>query len=108
AKDDDFASIRMVVAGAEPVRAETRKIWRERFGAEIVEGFGMTEASPVIAVNSATHSREGSVGRLLPGISIRLEEVEGLQEGGRLWISGPNVMLGYMTSDRPGELQPLA
>src|SRR5690606_13100748 len=60
AKDDDFASIRMVVAGAEPVRAETRKIWRERFGAEIVEGFGMTEASPVIAVNSATHSREGS------------------------------------------------
>lgn len=108
AKDDDFASIRMVVAGAEPVRAETRKIWHERFGAEIVEGFGMTEASPVIAVNSATHSREGSVGRLLPGISIRLEEVEGLQEGGRLWISGPNVMLGYMTSDRPGELQPLA
>ncbi|TWG90924.1 acyl-[acyl-carrier-protein]-phospholipid O-acyltransferase/long-chain-fatty-acid--[acyl-carrier-protein] ligase [Mesorhizobium sp. J18] len=108
AKDDDFASIRLVVAGAEPVRTETRKIWRERFGAEIVEGFGMTEASPVIAVNSATHSREGSVGRLLPGISIRLEEVDGLQDGGRLWISGPNVMLGYMTSDRPGELQPLA
>ncbi len=66
ADDDDFASLRLVVAGAEPLKAETRRIWKERFGADIVEGFGMTEAAPVVAVNSATHGKHGSVGRLLP------------------------------------------
>ncbi len=105
ADDGDFASLRLVVAGAEPVREETRRVWRERFGATIVEGFGLTEASPVVAVNSATHGREGAVGRLLPGMRIRIEPVEGVAEGGRLWVSGPNVMMGYMTEDRPGELQ---
>lgn len=108
AKDSDFTSLRLVVAGAEPVRADTRRVWRERFGAEIVEGYGLTEAAPVVAVNSATHGREGSVGRLLPGIRMRLEPVEGIGEGGRLWISGPNVMLGYITADRPGEVQALS
>ena len=42
-----------------------------------------------------------------PACACRLEPVEGISEGGRLWVAGPNVMLGYMTSDRPGELQPL-
>ena len=105
AKDSDFASLRLVVAGAEAVKAETRRVWRERFGAEIVEGFGLTEAAPVVAVNSATHNREGTVGRMLPGMRHRLEPVEGVTEGGRLWVSGPNIMIGYMTADRPGEVQ---
>ena len=108
AKDTDFASLRLVVAGAEPVRADTRRVWRERFGAEIVEGYGLTEAAPVVAVNYATHGREGSVGRLLPGLRMRLEPVEGIADGGRMWISGPNIMLGYITADRPGEIQPLS
>ncbi|WP_394891035.1 AMP-binding protein [Mesorhizobium sp. AaZ16] len=108
AGDDDFSSLRFVVSGAESVRGETRRIWRERFGAEIIEGFGLTEAAPVVAVNTATHNREGTVGRLLPGMRMRLEPVEGVENGGRLWLSGPNMMLGYMTADRPGELQPLA
>jgi len=108
ADDDDFASLRLVVAGAEPLRADTRRIWKDRFGAEIVEGFGMTEAAPVVAVNSATHGKHGSVGRLLPAMEARLEPVDGIDEGGRLWIRGPNVMMGYMSADRPGQLQPLA
>ncbi len=107
ARDSDFASLRLVVAGAEPVKAETRRVWRERFGAEIVEGFGLTEAAPVVAVNTATHAREGTVGRLLPGMRHRLEPVEGIADGGRLFVAGPNIMMGYMTADRPGELQPL-
>ncbi|KQU65687.1 2-acyl-glycerophospho-ethanolamine acyltransferase [Aminobacter sp. DSM 101952] len=107
AEDGDFSSLRFVVAGAEPVRAETRRVWRDRFGAEIIEGFGLTEAAPVVAVNTATHGRDGTVGRLLPGMRMRLEEVEGVSEGGRLWLNGPNLMMGYMTADRPGELQPL-
>jgi acyl-[acyl-carrier-protein]-phospholipid O-acyltransferase/long-chain-fatty-acid--[acyl-carrier-protein] ligase len=107
ARDSDFASLRLVVAGAETVKPETRRIWRERFGAEIVEGFGLTEASPVVAVNSAIHGRDGTVGRLLPGMQMRLEPVEGIADGGRLFIAGPNIMMGYMTADRSGELQPL-
>jgi acyl-[acyl-carrier-protein]-phospholipid O-acyltransferase/long-chain-fatty-acid--[acyl-carrier-protein] ligase len=106
AKEGDFSSLRFVVAGAEAVKPETRRIWRERFGAEIVEGFGLTEASPVVAVNTATHGRDGSVGRLLPGLRMRLDPVEGITEGGRLWLSGPNLMRGYMTAERPGALQP--
>ncbi|WP_432284386.1 AMP-binding protein [Aminobacter sp. BA135] len=107
AEDGDFSSLRFVVAGAEPVRAETRRVWRTRFNAEIIEGFGLTEAAPVVAVNTATHGRDGTVGRLLPGMRMRLAEVEGVAEGGQLWLTGPNLMMGYMTSDRPGELQPL-
>ena len=93
AKDGDFSSLRFVVAGAEAVKPETRRVWRERFGAEIVEGFGLTEAAPVVAVNTATHGRDGTVGRLLPGMRMRLEPVEGIAEGGRLWLAGPNLML---------------
>lgn len=108
ANENDFSSLRLIVAGAEPVKAETRRVWRERFGAEILEGFGMTEAAPVVAVNSATHGREGTVGRLLPGMRMRIEPVDGIEDAGRLWLAGPNVMLGYLTADRPGEIQPLA
>ena len=107
AEDGDFSSLRFVVAGAEPVRPETRRVWRERFNAEIIEGFGLTEAAPVVAVNTATHGRDGTVGRLLPAMRMRLEEVEGVAEGGQLWLTGPNLMMGYMTADRPGELQSL-
>ncbi len=108
AKDTDFASLRFVVAGAEAVKPETQRVYRERFDCAILEGFGMTEAAPVVTVNTATHGRAGTVGRVLPGMDVRLEPVEGIEEGGRLWVRGPNVMLGYMMADRPGELQPLA
>lgn len=107
AKDTDFESLRFVVAGAEAVKQQTRDLYRERFACRVLEGYGMTEAAPVVAANTCTQDRPGSVGRLLPGISVRLEPVEGIEEGGRLWVSGPNVMIGYMKSDRPGELQPL-
>ena len=68
----------------------------------------MTETSPVAAVNTPQENRPGSVGKLLPGMEYRLEKVDGIEEGGRLWLKGPNVMMGYMTHDRPGELHPIA
>ena len=108
AKDTDFSSLRLIVAGAEAVRAETRRIYRERFSATIIEGFGMTETAPVAAVNSGSHNKDGTVGRLLPAMSLRLEPVEGINDAGRLFVSGPNVMLGYMLASNPGVLQPLA
>lgn len=107
AGEGDFSSLRFIVAGAEPVKPETRRTYRERFQAEIIEGFGLTEAAPVVAVNTAIHNREGTVGRLLPAIRMRLEPVEGAKDGGRLWLDGPNMMMGYMTADRPGELRSL-
>lgn len=106
AKDTDFESLRLIVAGAEAVRAETRRIYRERFNATIIEGFGMTETAPVAAVNSSSHNKDGTVGRLLPAMSLRLEPVEGINDAGRLFVSGPNVMLGYMLASEPGKLQP--
>lgn len=106
AKEGDFDSLRMIVAGAEAVKPETRKMYRDRFGALILEGYGMTEASPVVAVNSSTFGRDGTVGRLLTGMNMRIDPVEGIEDGGRLHIAGPNLMLGYMKDDRPGVVQP--
>ncbi len=108
AGDGDFSSLRFAVAGAEPLRATTRRVWSERFGTPLLEGFGLTEAAPVVALNTSTHGREGAVGRLLPGMRIKLEPTEGISDGGRLWISGPNVMMGYISADRPGVMQPIA
>jgi acyl-[acyl-carrier-protein]-phospholipid O-acyltransferase/long-chain-fatty-acid--[acyl-carrier-protein] ligase len=108
ARDGDFDSLRMIVAGAEAVKPETRKMYTERFGAAIVEGYGMTEAAPVVAVNSATFAKDGSVGKLLPGMEMKLEPVDGIEDGGRFFVAGPNVMMGYMLADKPGVLQSLA
>lgn len=91
-----FQQVRGIFAGAEKVKEETIKTWKHTFDTPIFEGYGMTEASPVIAVNNNLRYKEGSVGCLLPGIKYRLEPVEGLQQGGRLWIAGPNIMLGYL------------
>jgi acyl-[acyl-carrier-protein]-phospholipid O-acyltransferase/long-chain-fatty-acid--[acyl-carrier-protein] ligase len=88
------------------VRPETRAVYAEKFGLRIMEGYGATEAAPVIAVNTPMHFRAGSVGRLLPGIEARLESVPGIAEGARLAIRGPNVMAGYLKVEAPGVLQP--
>jgi len=95
-----------VFAGAEPVKAETRARFAEKFGLRILEGYGVTECAPVIAVNTPMHFRAGSVGRLLPGIEARLEPVPGVERGGRLFVRGPNVMAGYYLADDPGVLVP--
>ncbi|HEX7886201.1 MAG TPA: AMP-binding protein, partial [Phenylobacterium sp.] len=96
----ELSGLTFVVCGAEKVREETHKLITEKFGPiPLLEGYGATEASPVIAVNKPTDNRHGTVGGLLPGVETRLEPVEGIPGGGKLLVRGPNIMAGYLRAD---------
>lgn len=103
----DFHAIRYVFAGAEKLKDETRRVYAEKYGVRIFEGYGATETAPVISINTPMHNKAGSVGRLMPGIDHKLEQVDGIDENsGKLVMRGPNVMMGYLKADAPGILQP--
>ncbi len=105
-EEGDMSSVRLAVCGAERVRDETRQLVRRKFQIEILEGYGATEASPVVAANSIELNKPGTVGRLMADMEYELVPVEGIEEGGKLRIRGPNIMQGYMRADNPGVVEP--
>lgn len=106
-EDGGMNSLRLAVCGAERVKDETRQMAERRFSFEVLEGYGVTEGSPVLAANQPGDIRSGTVGKMLPGIEIRLEPVEGLEGAGRLFVRGPNIMRGYIYPSAPGKIEPL-
>jgi acyl-[acyl-carrier-protein]-phospholipid O-acyltransferase/long-chain-fatty-acid--[acyl-carrier-protein] ligase len=92
----DFYKVRFVLAGGEKLKDEVRNLWYDKFGVRIFEGYGTTEMAPVLSLNTPMFNKRGTVGKFLPGIQWRTEPVEGIDEGGNLYVKGPNAMEGYL------------
>jgi acyl-[acyl-carrier-protein]-phospholipid O-acyltransferase/long-chain-fatty-acid--[acyl-carrier-protein] ligase len=103
----DFRTLRYLFAAAEKVQDATTALWMQKFGVRILEGYGATECSPCLSANLPMRPRNGSAGQFLPGIEHRLEPVEGVTEGGRLFVRGPNIMRGYLNAEANAKFQAL-
>ncbi len=103
----DFRCLRLVVAGAEKLSEEVRELYAAKFGIRILEGYGVTETAPVLSVNTPHAAAAGTAGELFPGLEYRIEPVEGIERGGLLHVRGPNIMMGYLSEARPGEIEPV-
>jgi len=103
----DFQTVRLLIAGAEKIQAATFETYARKFGVRIHEGYGATECGPVLSINTKMDPNPASAGRLLPGIEHRLEPVEGVPEGGRLFVRTPAMMKGYLNPDAHAAFQAL-
>jgi acyl-[acyl-carrier-protein]-phospholipid O-acyltransferase / long-chain-fatty-acid--[acyl-carrier-protein] ligase len=99
---EQFATLRYVLVGAEKLRQSVEESFREKFGVSPLEGYGMTEMGPVVAVNTPSVNRADSVGQPLPGAAYRIVDPETLadtEDGspGLLLVKGPSLMKGYLS-----------
>jgi acyl-[acyl-carrier-protein]-phospholipid O-acyltransferase/long-chain-fatty-acid--[acyl-carrier-protein] ligase len=101
-----FYRIRVPISGAEKLDPEVARLWQEKFGLRIMEGYGSTECAPVLALNTLLAYKPRTVGRFLPGIEHRVVPVPGIAHGGLLHVRGPNLMRGYYTHEQPGVIDP--
>jgi acyl-[acyl-carrier-protein]-phospholipid O-acyltransferase / long-chain-fatty-acid--[acyl-carrier-protein] ligase len=103
----DFRSLRYLFCAAEKLQEATALAWSQKYGVRILEGYGATECAPCVSVNTPLEPRYGSVGRLLPGMDYELEPVDGVEDGQRLFVHGPNVMKGYLNTEANAKFQAL-
>ena len=100
APPDAFQSLQLAVSGAAPLPATAAEAFEERFGIELHQGYGLTEASPIVTTTVLSgHPKPGSIGPSLPGVEVRLVDEQGddvlVGDPGELWVHGPNVFPGY-------------
>jgi acyl-[acyl-carrier-protein]-phospholipid O-acyltransferase/long-chain-fatty-acid--[acyl-carrier-protein] ligase len=103
----DFRSLRYLFCAAEKLQEATALAWSQKYGVRILEGYGATECGPCVSVNTPLEPRYGSVGRLLPGMDYELQPVDGVENGQRLFVHGPNVMKGYLNKEANEKFQAL-
>lgn len=100
APSDSFATVRLALTGAAKMPEEAMRRLKERFGLELAEGYGLTEASPVVTSSAGMSPKVGSVGKALDGLEVRLVDESGedalFGDAGEIWVKGPNVFLGYL------------
>ena len=101
----DFFNLKYAIVGGEKLKERTADLFIKKFGVRILEGYGTTETSPVISLNTPMHLKEGTVGRMLPMMSFKLLDAPGIENGKILAVKGDNVMQGYMKPDHPLVLQ---
>jgi acyl-CoA synthetase (AMP-forming)/AMP-acid ligase II len=99
--DHDLSSLKQVVSGAAPLGADLAQAATDRIGTEVVQGYGLTETSPVTNLTPLGESRPGTVGVLVPNLECRIvDPISGEDQGpggeGEVWYRGPNVMKGYL------------
>jgi long-chain acyl-CoA synthetase len=99
ATHDAFATVRLAASGAAKLSLEVAEKCEQRFGVTISEGYGLTEASPVVTTASGTAAKPGSIGLPLPGVRLRLVDGDNddvlIGDAGEIWVQGPNVFAGY-------------
>jgi long-chain acyl-CoA synthetase len=88
---DSFATVRLALTGAAKMPEEATHRLQQRFGLQLSEGYGLTEASPVVTSSAGMPLKVGSVGKVLDGMTVRL-----VDEDGEIWVKGPNVFMGYL------------
>ena len=97
---DSFMHVRSALSGAAKMPEEATRRLQAMFGLELAEGYGLTEASPIVSSASGIPMKVGSVGKVLDGIDIRLVDEGGDDvldgDAGEIWVKGPNVFLGYL------------
>jgi long-chain acyl-CoA synthetase len=97
---DSFASVRLALTGAAKMPEEAIRRLQQRFGLDLAEGYGLTEAAPVVTSSAGYPVRIGSVGKVLGGMQVRLVDEAGDDvpqgDAGEVWVKGPNVFQGYL------------